>query len=439
MKAIFISMDTVSADRLSCLGPGKVHTPHLDSFAAEGALFSQAFASDIPTQPSHTAMFTGRFGVTTGIVSHFHPPAQLGEDVPWLPSILREQGCHTAAVDHLFAMKDWFIRGYDDYMAPPGRSRAPAAVVNDLAFPWLQKHYEEDFFLFLHYWDAHIPYLPPEPFRRRYTMASANVIDTDVQEKINSRPTYPLFKRNLYDHLDHMPNLDYIADLHYAEVSYLDYELGSLFNYLAYLGIYDETLIVAFGDHGEVMTEHDSWFDHAGLYDSVVHVPLIIRAPGRVAPQRVDALVQLVDVLPTVLDLLELDGAGQADGRSMAALLRGETAEHRDAVMLSEATWEAKRGIRTKEWKLIRCYDPGIYRRNSRELYNVHADPHEQHNLVASCPDVARALEQQLNRWVAAQLAGRPDPMEGVIAYGLPAVARLDGVIREDAERALLG
>lgn len=439
MKVIFISMDTVSADRLSCLGSNKVRTPHIDSFFADGALFTGAFASDIPTQPSHTAMFTGRFGVTTGIVSHFHPPARLDEAVPWLPSLLRERGCRTAAVDHLFAMKDWFIRGYDDYMAPPGRSRAPASVVNDLAFPWLQQHSDEDFFLFLHYWDAHIPYVPPEPFRRRYTMTSENLIDSNIQQKIRSRPSYPLFKRNLYDHLDRMPNLDYIADLHYAEIAYLDYELGNLFNYLAYLGIIDDTLIVAFGDHGEVMTEHDSWFDHAGLYDSVVHVPLAIRAPGHVRPQRIGALVQSVDVMPTVLELLGLDDvAHQAsgDGISMTKLLRGEATEHRDAVMLSEATWEAKRGIRTKDWKLIRCYDAGIYGRRSRELYNVSADPDEQNNQIATSTDVARELGQRLDRWLDEHLQGRPDPLQEVVEYGLPAVARLDNVIREDAQIA---
>jgi arylsulfatase A-like enzyme len=187
------------------------------------------------------------------------------------------------------------------------------------------------------------------------------------------------------------------------------------------------------------MTEHDSWFDHAGLYDSVVHVPLAIRAPGHVRPQRIGALVQSVDVMPTVLELLGLDDvAHQAsgDGISMTKLLRGEATEHRDAVMLSEATWEAKRGIRTKDWKLIRCYDAGIYGRRSRELYNVSADPDEQNNQIATSTDVARELGQRLDRWLDEHLQGRPDPLQEVVEYGLPAVARLDNVIREDAQIA---
>ncbi len=101
----------------------------------KGALFTQCYASDIPTQPSHTAIFTGQFGIRTGIVSHFHPAAYLDEDTLWMPSLLRRHGYVTGAVDHLFAMKDWFIRGYDDYMPPAGRSRSPGSVINGIGLP----------------------------------------------------------------------------------------------------------------------------------------------------------------------------------------------------------------------------------------------------------------------------------------------------------------
>ena len=147
---------------------------------------------------------------------------------------------------------------------------------------------DESFFLFLHFWDAHIPYLPPSPFKERFSHGTAGRIDPDITEKLEGRPSYPLFKQNLYDFLDAMPNLDYIADLYDAEVAYLDFEIGRLFNHLGEQGLLEDTLVVLFGDHGENMTEHDSWFDHAGLYDSVVHVPLLVWAPGRVPAGRVD-------------------------------------------------------------------------------------------------------------------------------------------------------
>ncbi len=429
MKVLFLSLDTLRADHLSCLGNKRDLTPNLDRIATESALFTRAFATDIPTQPSHTALFTGRYGVNTGIVSHFHPPSKLDQSIPWLPSIFRDAGCATGAVDHLFAMKDWFVRGYADYMPPKGRSRSPGSVINEIAFPWLDEHAHDDFFLFLHYWDAHIPYLPPSPFKERYTAESAGRHDPLLLQQLRSRPSYPLFKRNNYDHLGDIPNLDYIADLYDAEVAYLDFEIGRLFDHLGELGILDDTLVVIFGDHGEIMTEHDAWFDHAGLYDAVTHVPLIIRAPGKVQPNTVRPMVGLVDVMPTVLSLLDMPEVPGLDGVSLRPLLEGKKRQHRAFIPLSEATWQAKRGVRTAEWKYIRCYDPGVYPRSGEELYNLADDPTEQFNLADSQPEKVAELSRLLDRWLSKQLGSRPDPLQEVVAHGLPAVARLDGII----------
>jgi arylsulfatase len=438
-KTIFISLDTVCARRLSTLGSTDCATPTLDQIASDSALFTNAFATDIPTQPSHTAMFTGRYGVGTGIVSHFHAPARLEAETQWMPSIFQAAGCRTAAVDHLFVMKEWFVRGYDDYIVPPSRSRSPASMINDLAFEWLADRADEDFFLFLHFWDAHVPYVPEEPFRTRRTWASRRRSDPEVIDRLKSRPSYPLFKRTHYDHLDHIPNLEYLADLHYAEVEYLDHQLGRLFAHLDDLGILDECVFVIFGDHGENMTEHDAWFDHAGLYDSVVHVPLIIRAPDRVAPCRVDSLVALVDVMPTVLELQGMGdhpSFGDFDGRSLLPVMTGQIETHRERIMLSEGTWQAKRGIRTNEWKYIRCWDPGIYPRAGCELYDLIADPDEQHDLSAERPDVVATMDACMDDWLGDQLGERPDPMDEVVEFGLPAVMRLAGVIEEDRAEA---
>ncbi len=433
MNLVICSLDTLRADHLSSLGNQRGLTPNLDRIAGEGSLFSQTYATDIPTQPSHTALFTGQFGIKTGIVSHFHPAAYLPEETLWLPSLLRRNGYVTGAVDHLFAMKDWFIRGYDDYMPPPGRSRSPGSVINGIGLPWITEHRDRDFFLFLHFWDAHIPYVPPSPFKERFTSDTAGRVDPEIMAKLEGRPSYPLFKQNLYDFLDAMPNLDYIADLYDAEVAYLDFEIGNIFGHLEREGLLEDTMVVLFGDHGENMTEHDSWFDHAGLYDSVTHVPLVLWAPGRIPVSAPDAMVTLVDVLPTILETLGLPEAEGINGRSLFPLMRGETATHRDAVMLSEATWQASRAIRTPEWKLIRFLQPTIYGRSGVELYDVRADPEEQHDVADRHPEVVAELDGRLRHWVSAQLGGRPDPMVEVIDAGLPAVARLNDVIAGQA------
>ena len=436
MNLIFCSLDTLRADRLGALGNSRGLTPNLDRIASEGALFSKAFSSDIPTQPSHTAMFTGQYGVNTGIVSHFHPDALLEGDTFWLPTRMRKGGYATGAVDHLFAMKGWFKRGYQDYMPPPGRSRSPGSQINEIAFQWITQKADRDFFLFLHFWDAHIPYMPPSPFKERFTAESAGRIDPEVASLLKSRPSYPLFKKNSYDFLGDIPNLDYIADLYDAEVAYLDFEIGRLFDHLGDEGLLDNTMVVLFGDHGENMTEHDSWFDHAGLYDSVVHVPLIFWAPGRIPVTESSALVELVDVLPTVGEVLEIPGTKGLDGRSLMPLMRGETTEHRDLVMLSESTWQAARAVRSTNWKLIKHLQPTIYGRDGVELYNLVDDPNEQANVVGLYPEYAESLCTYLDEWFETQLDGRPDPMLAVMASGLPAVTRLNDLIAQESGQA---
>lgn len=427
MKVLVVSLDTLRADRLGCLGGRRGLTPNIDAFAAGGALFERAYATDVPTQPSHTAFFTGRTGATTGIVSHFFSGAELADDAPWLPSLARAAGCRTGAVDHLFAMRDWFVRGYDDYMPPTGRSRAPAETINALAFPWLERHANGDFFLFVHYWDAHVPYVPPPAFLEPMTVGSRSWRDPVVHQRLRSRPTYSLSEHNLYRHLDDIPNLQYVADCYDAEVAYLDQQVGRLLDHLAALRALDDTVVVLFADHGEVMTEHDAWFDHAGLYESVVHVPLLMRGPG-VPATRVQRMVALVDVLPTLVDLLDLPTVGPFDGTSLVPLSRGD-AGGRHQVFLSECTWQAKRGVRTDRWKLIRTYDPGLYPRDGPELYDLVADPDEQVDVAGSHPEVVADLGRELDQWLSGRLGERPDPMARVIAEGLPAVVRLDGMV----------
>ena len=145
------------------------------------------------------------------------------------------------------------MRGYTDYMPPPGRSRSPGSVIVDIGTQWLDEHHKEEFFLFLHFWDAHIPYVPPQPYKHRTRRVSSLHRDPLVEEKLRSRPTYPLFAENLYNHLDFIPNVEYVADLYDAEVAYLDYEIGRLFDYLRRVGVLGQ-------DHGRALRR--PWREH---------------------------------------------------------------------------------------------------------------------------------------------------------------------------------
>jgi arylsulfatase A-like enzyme len=426
MNVIFISLDTFRADRIGALRNGRSLTPNLDKIAEAGARFTNAFANDIPTQPAHTAVMTGRYGISNGVLSHFAIAETLSDNVMWLPSVVRNSGYRTAAVDHLFLMRDWFARGYESYISPPGRSRSPAHVVTDLALKWIQDSLDgTPFFLFIHYWDPHVPYVPPKEFADRFVRQSSRRENPNALPMIQALPTYTVHKQTLYDHLGYIPSVEYIEDLYDAEVAYLDADLGRLVSFLEDIDFFKEGLLVVFGDHGENMAEHEAWFDHSGLYDSVVRVPMLIFAPAYVSAQSVHSFFQHIDIAPTVLELMGLRAPCPLDGISFVPELVGEPTRKREYIVMSEGTWAAKRAIRTADWKFIECYDSGPFAANGAELYDLRLDPAEHQNIINVNRSVADLLQTQMNSWVATQLGSRTDPMLSLLSRGLPGVQRL--------------
>ncbi|CAG7597707.1 hypothetical protein PAESOLCIP111_00168 [Paenibacillus solanacearum] len=445
MKIIMISLDTMRASRLGCYGYAKPTSPYIDEIASQGVLFENAYAADIPTEVAHTGIFTGKVGLTTGVVSHGSELGVLPKSTEWLPTMLRSAGFTTGAVDNLYQLKEWFARGYRYYINSVGGKRwIDGRTINDLAKPWIRDHKDEDFFLFLHYWDPHTPYLPPERYISPFYEAGRNPYDPSNRsmEAAYNHMAYPFFKHHHYDLLGSVTDADYINALYDAEVRYLDDLLRELDGYLEEQGIREVTLLVLFGDHGESLTEHGIYWDHCGLYEPTVHVPVIMRWPEAVpAGRRVKGLVQQVDLMPTVLEaarmaaLSGIDAARLAapaglDGRSLWNAIRGESDRTHEAVYLSECAWQAARGIRTERYKFIRTHDAGPFSRPPRELYDLHADPEETVNLAETYAETADALERQLDGWVSAKLQGRQDPMERQLQeLGLPFRNRIEKIL----------
>jgi len=191
MKVIFISLDTLRANRLGSYGYDLPTSPYMDHIASEGVLFENAFASDIPTEVAHTSIFTGKVGLSTGVVSHGSPSTYLSKKQDWLPTMLRKAGYTTAAVDNMYNLKEWFARGYQYYMNSVGQTRwIDGQTVNNLAKPWIKAHKDEDFFLFLHYWDPHTPYLPTQNYisKFRHLFRRLSFIPPNHKEQILASP-----------------------------------------------------------------------------------------------------------------------------------------------------------------------------------------------------------------------------------------------------------
>jgi arylsulfatase A-like enzyme len=211
----------------------------------------------------------------------------------------------------------------------------------------------------------------------------------------------------------------------------MDACIRQLFTHLEELGVAEDTIVVLTGDHGESLYEHDCFFDHHGLYESNLHVPLVIRAPGQLPEgQRIPGYVTHYDLMPTILDLLgeqKLIRELKMDGKSALALVRGERPTNYTELYITECTWMRKRGWRMEEWKLIEALEPDFHGKPALELYNLLDDPAETRNLAEREPALVQFLRDRMRAWVDRRVreTGQPDP---ILQYHLGTEKRIGSV-----------
>ena len=415
---ILIAVDTLAARHMSCYGYERPTTPHMDRIADAGVRFSQMIAPNIPTTPAYTSMFTGLNAFSHRAVSLKNKAGKPDAGLPTLPQLFRENGYTTAAVSTLLELRPWFAKGFDYGMrSKGGRS---AECMNARALPWLEKMAEQPFFMFLHCWDPHTPYQPPDDLKRRYYDGDEKDPDNHSLDPHKRQPVYPFYEQFHLSKYGGVTDADYISALYDAEVTSADRELGKLFAFLEESGLMDRTAVFLTADHGENMTEHGFYWCHQGTYEEVIAVPLIVWAPALFpAGKESDALVQHADFMPTFMEMAGLPPPRRTDGMSLVPLLNASADAGHDFVVLSECVWQARCGIRTREWKFMKTIDKGMFDLPPRELYHLKDDPKERHNLVEAHPALARDLELKMMRWIDERLAGRPNPLRLESAAGL--------------------
>lgn len=368
-NVLVITMDTTRADYLGCYGHPGVQTPVIDQLARQGVLFANAFTPSPSTLPGHCSIFTGLYPYHHGARANgtFH----LGPQNTTLAEILKGNGYRTAAFIAAYVLNGRFgldqgFDLYDDdlskgvqYSDHSFRER-PAQYVNDAALNWLQTVKDERFFAWIHYFDPHAPYIPPEPFRTSYA-------------------------ENLYA----------------GEIAYTDLEIGRLLKGLNDLGVLENTLIVLAADHGEGLGEHAEATHSLLIYDSTLHTPLIFVLPGN---QSIGAVVERqvsnVDIVPTILDLLAIDAGASFDG---VCLLGGPETHDRSIYVETISTlvlhgWSPLFGIRQQNAKYIHAPRP--------ELYDLGDDPKETNNVLKERPEQAVVLAGILDQHVGDDLYG---------------------------------
>jgi arylsulfatase A-like enzyme len=424
MNVVYIVIDTLRADHLGCYGYKRNTSPNIDRLASEGVLFEHAFPSDVPTQPAYTSMFTGLRGIHTGIISHSYFET-LSEDTPVLPELLAQNGVTTAAVSTLYTMRRWFARGFEYNMNPAAGNRrklqqVDAEEINAFAIPWIEEHKDEPFFLFLHYWDPHGLYIPPEKYRGLFYDGDPYDPDNHSLDYLKSHPVWAFTKAQVDSIGENITDLEYVISQYDAEIRYVDDQVQLVFDTLDRLGLSDDTLIILTSDHGESMGEHNFYFDHFEVYDTTIHVPLIMKHP-QVLPKgkRVDELIQsTVSIAPTVLNHCGFEPPAHMKGLDLVEIAKGGPGY--PEIVSNQGLWTAKRAIRTKEWKLIKTSHKAFWDTPERELFKIDEDPGETVNLAESRPDVVDMLELRLHRWLEEELEGKADPLDLAVSTGLP-------------------
>ncbi len=368
-NVIVYLVDTLRADHLGCYGYGKPVSPRIDAFAREATLFRNTVAQSPWTRPSVATILTGLLPRTHGVNRKKHA---LAPEAVTLAEALKDHGYRTAGfvTNGNVARSFGFGQGFDTYELL-GRRRSAATDVNARAAEWLEKEWKKDapFFLYLHTVEPHAPYVPPEPFRRRFAPQVRNEALTRMkflhQLEEGRVPASPGLRRDL-------------LALYDAEIAANDAAFGDLIDLLRQRGLWQDTLVVFVSDHGEEFFDHGGWEHGKTLHTEMLDVPLIVRIPGMGNGRAVDRQAQHADVVPTILDALGIAVPSAVEGRSLLPSMTGAKAKDVEEAF----SWLDEYGVQaasvtTPAWRLIEQRTPGF----DRSLYDRGADPREKADL----------------------------------------------------------
>lgn len=417
MKVLYLDIDSLRPDHLGSYGYKRPTSPNIDRLAYEGTRYTNCYVSDSPCMASRAATISGRFGVKNGVVTHGERGEKLDLQTPTLPLLLRGAGVKTAAVSTFGRHPSpWFYVGWENFMDPRGWhfQATPAWKVNELAMDWLEENSDENFFLWVQYWDAHAVYDPPE--------SCVSAITTDTYPACPSAAEIEMYQNDTFWHSAPMMGIkcyeDYkeMIDLYDAEIRYVDYHVGLIMEKLETLGILDETLIIVSSDHGEELGEHGVFVEHWSTYDGTSKVPLILRYPKAFSAGRVnDQLVYQMDLSSTILDVFGIDSPSVWDSRSLIEH------EQRSYLVCGHGLYTAQRSIVTPDWKLIRVMNSTMWNLPEFQLFNRRKDPHEKKSLHGDRLNTVNTLAKDLATWEA-EYCGISDPMADNAELGPPGV-----------------
>jgi arylsulfatase A-like enzyme len=450
-KVLLITIDSLRADHVSCLGYRRKTTPTIDALARNGLLFTRAIANGSSTPTSFLSILTSSYPSMYG----YHPCLSMSRTT--VAEVLKSNGYHTAAFHSNPYLSRYYgyDRGFDTFedfvFTPRGRLNmkittgeiklvptegkksdtkkritrpyllkgtygfireffshnlelftplsAPyetADIINKRAISWL-RHHSDNFFLWIHYMDTHFPYQPSRNYLNKLQIKG--IAKAQIRELRRRMQEQLLYKsRQLLE-----KDLVKLVDLYDAMIRYTDDAVGSILAGLKSVGAYDDTFVLVASDHGEEFNEHGRLGHFANLHDELIRVPLVIKLPGSRGGKVIDYQVQLLDVAPTILQFLGIDKPEGFQGTSVMPLIEEKERQytttegiisetiHNRGVIPGDGIGKRLTCYRTKDWKYIIDEETG-----QSELYNLQDDPHETNNLVEREPEKAARYRSRI-------------------------------------------
>jgi arylsulfatase A-like enzyme len=461
MRILYIDIDCQRPDHLGCYGYHRATSPNIDAIASESAIFDAVYVSDAPCLPSRSALFSGRFGIHTGVIGHGGTAADMFVEGPdrgfgsllgrtsWM-RLLRNAGLYTASVSPFaerHAAWHWYA-GFREVINTGRRGLESAHEMTPPTLGWLDRHGAEDgWFLHFNLWDPHTPYRTPDDFGNPFDGVPTPAWLTEeiraehwqgcgphsAQEAVGYAEVGDEYKR-LYPKqpyvIDSFDQVRRMFDGYDCGVLYADLFVGKVVEKLKALGVYDETAILISADHGENLGELNIYGDHQTADEWTCRVPLILKWPGvtdGAASRHFNALHYQFDVAAT---LAELAGASIPDswhGRSFAESLRAGAPEGRESLVLSQGAWSCQRSLRFRDEErdllCIRSYHDGHHGFPDRMLFDLGADPHEQNDVASTEPQLVDHAISKIDEWTGEMMRNAHipvDPMWTVLSEGGP-------------------
>ncbi len=462
MRVLYLDIDSLRPDHLGCYGYCRDTSPNIDRVAAGAVRFTNCYTPDAPCLPSRTAMFSGRFGIHTGVVNHggtAADPLPVGRprefmsslwNTAW-PALIARQGLYPCCVSPFPQRHSAFhvLAGFREWHNAGKNGTETADEIFPAARDWLEKNANgENWFLHVNFWDPHTPYQAPESFGNPFAgeplddwLTAELLAEQYASYGPHSAHDPPLQGTGRFPRMpDEIATLDDYRrwiDGYDCGVRYADEHVGRLLNVLADQGVLDETAIIVSADHGENLGEHNVYGDHQTADYCTSRIPMIVNWPG-VAPRADDRLLYNVDLAAAVVE--KLGGAVPGTGRGWssalpdgmlpwdghAALVQLDGADptcRRDSLVVSQCAWACQRAVRWDRWLLIRTYHAGWKAFRPVQLHDVVDDPHMTVDRTSDRPDLVNHGLAILEGWVADQMAvsrHQFDPLWNVMREGGP-------------------